>query len=90
MAGFCSGFAAVFGVFVGIAVAGLARDDAAGAAQAGGVGVGDAALDAADAAVLGVIGEHGFAGVGGVAVAISGARRTILEAFGGVGLVRHG
>jgi hypothetical protein len=56
VAGFGRGFAAVFWVLVAVAVAGGTGDDAASAAQAGGVCVGRAALDAADAAVLGVVG----------------------------------
>ena len=36
-------------------------------------------MDAAHAAVLGVVGEHGFAVVGGVAVAVGGAGRAVLE-----------
>jgi len=86
MAGFGWGFTAVFRVVVRIAVAGAARDDAAGAAQAGGVCVGGAALDAAHAAVLGVVGEHGLAIVGRVAVAVSGTGRAILEAPSGGGI----
>ena len=80
MAGFGWGFAAVFGVFVAVAVAGVAGDDAAGAAEAGGVRIRGAALDAADAAILGVVREHGFAIVGGVAIAVCGAGRAILQA----------
>jgi len=90
VAGFGGGFAAVFWVLVGIAVAGAAGDDAAGAAQTGGVGVGGAALDAADTAVLGIVGEYGFAVVGGIAVAVRGAGRAILEAPGGCGIGRFG
>jgi len=81
MAGFGWGFAAVFGVFVAVAVAGVAGDDAAGAAQAGRIGVGGAALDTADAAVLGVVGEHGFAIIGGV---FGRSRRCRARNFGGV------
>ena len=84
--GFCLGFAAVFGVFVGVAVAGAAGDDAASAAEAGGVRVRGVALDAAHAAVFCVVREHGFAVVGGVAVAIGGARSAILEAPDRVGI----
>ena len=90
MASFSWGFAAVFRVVVGIAVAGAAGDDAAGAAKAGGVCDGDAALDAADAAdaaVSNVIREYGFAGVGCDAVPIGRARRAILEAPCRSGLV---
>jgi len=90
VAGFGGGFAAVFGVFVGVAVAGAAGDDATSAAEAGGVGVGGVALDAAHAAILGVVGEHGFAVVCGVAVAVSGAGRAILEAAGGCRVGRFG
>ena len=84
MAGFGWGFAAVFGVFVAVAVAGVAGDDAAGAAEAGRIGVGGAALDTADAAVLGVVGEHGFAIIGRVSVAVGGAGRAILQASHGL------
>ena len=80
------GFAAVFGLFVGVAVAGVAGDDAACAAQAGGVRVGSVALDAADAAIFDVVGEYGFAIVGGVAVAIGGAGHAILEATRAFGI----
>jgi hypothetical protein len=86
VAGFGGGFAAVFGVFVGIAVAGSAGDDAAGAAQAGEIRVRGAALDAADPAVLGVICEHGFAVVGRVSVAVGGTGHAILEAPRGGGI----
>jgi len=86
--GFGLGFAAVFGVIVGIAVAGAARDDAAGAAQAGRVGVGGVTLDAAHAAIFRVVREHSFAVVGGVAVAVGGARSAILEAPNGSGIGR--
>ncbi len=90
MAGFGWGFAAIFWVLVEITVAGAAGDDAAGPAQAGRVCVGDAALDAADTAVLGVVGEHGFAVVGGVAVAVCRAGRAILQAPEGGGIARFG
>lgn len=82
------GFAAIFGVIVGIAVAGAARDDAAGAAEAAGFGVGGVTLDAAHAAIFRVVREHGFAVVGGVAVAVGGARSAILEAPNGIGIGR--
>jgi len=90
MAGFGGSFAAVFRVLVAIAVAGPARDDAAGAAQAGGVGVWGAAFHAADAAVLGVVGEHRFAVVGRIAVAVGGAGRAILQATNGGGIIGTG
>jgi hypothetical protein len=83
VAGFGGGFAAVFRLFVGVAVAGEAGDDAAGAAEAAGFGMGGAALDTADPAVFSVVGEHGFAVVGGVSVAVGGAGRAILEASNG-------
>ena len=86
LAAFGGGFAAVFRVFVGIAMAGAARDDAAGTAQTGGVRVGGAALDAAHAAVLGVVGEDSLAIIGRVAVAVGGAGRAILEASDGRGI----
>lgn len=92
MAGFGWGFAAVFRVVVGIALAGLARDDATGSAQAGGVCMGGAALHATHAAVLGVVGEDCLAIVGRVAVAVSGAGGAILEApsYGGFAGVELG
>jgi len=86
VAGFGGRFAAVFGVFVGVAVTRGAGDEAASAAEAAGGRVGSAALDAADAAILRVVGEYGFAIVAGVTVAVSGAGCAILEAARAIGL----
>jgi len=88
VAGFGGGFAAVFGVLVGVAVAGVAGDDAAGAAEAARGRVGGVALDAAHAAIFRVVGEHGFAIVAGIAIAVGGAGGAILEATGGFGIGR--
>ena len=69
------GFAAVFGVGVGVAEGGFAVQDAANPAHAAGGGVESGAVGAACAAVFGVIGEADFAAVFLVLVAVGSACR---------------
>ena len=72
------GFTAVLRIAVEITVSGDAEDHAASAAEAGTLAVLRSARDAARAAVLGIMGQYSLACVGGVAITVGTARRTIL------------